>query len=109
MDMFKKLAQQLKKDIVNSKPKSVSLPMFEEFMTPKNVFFKKMSERAVELYEHKSDVNKFSEMVLSDPENTSHNDIMQDLFSNGVIDPFEESKLSELTDNKKFLRDLGLL
>ena len=109
MDMFKKLALQLKRDIVNSQNSAVSLPMGKEFMTPKNIFFKKMSEKALELYERKSDINKFTSLVLSDPENTSHNDIMSDLFKDGVKDPFEDEKLAELADNKRFLRDLGLL
>ena len=109
MDMFKKLALQLKRDILKSQNNAVSLPMGKEFMTPKNIFFKKMSEKALELYERKSDINKFTSLVLSDSENTSHEDIMQDLFNKGVVDPFEDEKLAELADNKRFLRDLGLL
>lgn len=109
MDMFKKLALQLKKDIIKSQNNAISLPMGKEFMTPKNIFFKKMSEKAIELYERKSDINKFTSLVLSNPDNTSHNDIMNDLFKDGVKDPFEDEKLSQLADNRKFLRDLGLL
>ena len=92
MDMFKKLALQLKRDILKSQNNAVSLPMGKEFMTPKNIFFKKMSEKALELYERKSDINKFTSLVLSDSENTSHEDIMQDLFNKGVVDPFEDEK-----------------
>lgn len=109
MDMFKKLAIQLKRDILKSQNNAVSLPMGKEFMTHKNIFFKKMSEKALELYERKSDINKFTSLVLSDSENTSHENIMQDLFNKGVVDPFEDEKLAELADNKRFLRDLGLL
>lgn len=107
--MFKKLALQLKRDILKTHDSAVSLPLSKEFMTPKNVFFKKMTENAIELYEKKSDINKFASLVLSDPENTSHNDIMDGLFKSGVIDPFEDDKLAKLADNKKFLKDLGLI
>ena len=109
MDMFKKLATQLKKDIRKAQNGVVSLPMGDEFMTPKNIFFQKMSEKALELYERQADIDKFTPLVLSDLENCSQNDIMSELFEKGVIDPFEDDKLAELADNKRFLRDLGLL
>ena len=57
----------------------------------------------------KTDVKNFTKLALSDPENSSHNQIMDKLFRYGdVIDPFEESKLFDLSDNEHFLRDLGL-
>lgn len=109
MDMFKKLAQQLKKEIIKPQYEHVTLPFVDAFITSKNEDYKKMSEKAVELYEHKSDVKKFAEIVLSDPENDSHNDLMQNLFESGVSDPFDELKLEQLAENRKFLKDLGLL
>lgn len=108
MDMFKKLAVQLK-DIKKTQSGVMSLPMGEEFITPKNVFFKIMAEKAVELYEKQSDINKFKALAMSDPENNSHEEIMKNLFKNGVVDPYEDLKFAELSDNKRFLRDLGLL
>ena len=49
--MFKKLAQQLKKDIIKPQYKNVTLPFGEVFFTSKNVDIKKLSEKALELYE----------------------------------------------------------
>lgn len=108
--MFKKLAQQLK--IANSHKNDNYLmtePFAKDFLTPKNKFLEKISKKAVELYERKSDIKRFSKLVLSDPENTSHNDLVNDLFKDGVIDPLIDEKLEELADNQKFLKDLGLL
>lgn len=109
MDMFKKLAIQLKKDIIKKQHATVSLPFGDVFLTDKNEYYKNLSEKALELYEKKSDINKFTELVLSDTENNSHNELMQNLFDSGVSDPFEDLKLVQLADNQKFLKDLGLL
>ena len=46
---------------------------------------------------------------MSDPENDSHNRIMDELFSKGVVDATDDEKLLELSDNTRFLRDLGLI
>ena len=109
MDMFKKLAQQLKEANAKSGFSPMALPFGEEFLTPKNEFLHKMTQKAVELYERKSDINHFSKLVLSDPENTTHNDLVNELFNSGVVDPFVDDKLDELADNKKLLKDLGLI
>lgn len=100
--VFKKLAQKLVQE--REKQTSRSTNPIED----KNVFLNKMTHSALNLYERKCDVNNFSKLVLSDPENDSHNRIMDELFASGVKDPFEESKLTQLSDNKRFLRDLGL-
>ena len=107
--MFKKLAQQLKKEITRKQYYSVSLPFGDVFLTDKNEYYKKLSEKALDLYERKSEVKKITDLVLSDSENTSHNDLMQNLFESGVSDPLEDLKLEQLADNQKFLKDLGLL
>ena len=103
--MFKKLAQQLKAQNLENKYSSVSSPI----QNSENPFLKNLSKHALNLYEQKTDVKNFSKLALSDPENSSHNQIMDKLFRYGdVIDPFEESKLFDLSDNEHFLRDLGL-
>ena len=107
--MFKKLAQQLRAANEKNDYKTVSLPFGEEFVTPKNEFLKNLSKKAVELYEKQSDINNFSKLVLSDPENTSHDNLVNKLFEEGVADPFVDEKLADLANNQKFLRDLGLL
>ena len=107
--MFKKLAQQLK--TYNEKKSNalrVTSPLAEEFLTPKNEYYRKISQKAVELYEKQTDINNFSQLVLSNPENKSHNDLVNKLFDDGVIDPFVDEKLANLANNQKFLKDLGL-
>lgn len=107
--MFKKLAQQLK--IANGKNNNTSMtsPFGDEFLTPKNAFLKNISKKAVELYEKQADINNFSKLVLSNPENLTHNELVQKLFDDGVTDPFVDDKLADLANNQKFLKDLGLL
>lgn len=61
------------------------------------------------MYERNCDIKNFSKLVLSNPENDSHNKIMDELFSRGVVDPFDDERLLELSDNSRFLRDLGLI
>lgn len=100
--VFKKLAQKLVQEREKRASASTN-PIGNE-----NVFLNKMTHSALNLYEHKCDVKNFSKLVLSDPENESHNRIMDELFASGVKDPFEENKLTQLSDNKRFLRDLGL-
>lgn len=109
MAMFKKLAQQLKMANEKSNTLHVSVPFGEEFLTPKNEFLKNLSKKAVELYEKQTDINNFSKLVLSNPENHSHNEMVSKLFEDVVADPFVDDKLAELADNQKFLKDLGLL
>lgn len=106
--MFKKLAEQLKMyNKTNVAP--VTKPFSEEFLTPKNEFLTSLSKKAVELYEKQTDINNFSKLVLSNPENTSHNSLVNELFEDGVVDPFIDAKLANLADNEKFLKDLGLM
>ena len=103
--MFKKLALQLK--LANEKNKNITSPFSEELKKKKNEFLKGLSKKAVELYEKQKDIKKFTKLVLSDPENLSHNKYVDELFENG--DPFVDDKLAHLADNKKLLKDLGLI
>ncbi|MBE7709359.1 MAG: hypothetical protein E7Z93_02805 [Cyanobacteria bacterium SIG32] len=108
--MFKKLAEQIR---TYSEKKSntlrVTSPLAGEFLTSKNEYYRKISQKAVELYEKQSDINHFSKLVLSNPENTDCNEMVNKLFEDGVTDPFVDEKLANLADNQKFLKDLGLL
>ena len=103
--VFKKLAQKLASD--RQKYTGTATNPIDSF--DKHAFLNKLTNNAVELYERKSDIKKFTKLVLSDPENTSHNNIVNSLFSKGAIDPEDDEKLMELSDNKRFLKDLGLL
>ncbi len=102
--MFKKLASRLRKEnkAVNE---NISCPIERSG----NEFMDGLTKKAVRLYEKECDIKNFSKLVLSNPENMSHNEMVQELFEDGVADPFVDEKLSMLADNKKFLRDLGLL
>ena len=99
--MFKKLAQQLKAQNVENKYSPASSPI----QNSENPFLKNLSKHALNLYERKTDVKNFTKLALSDPENSSHNQIIL-----SCILPvyFTESKLFDLSDNEHFLRDLGL-
>ena len=103
--VFKKLAQKLASD--RQKYSGMVTNPIDDF--DKHAFLNKLTNNAVEMYERKSDIKKFTKLALSDPENTSHNNIVKSLFENGVIDPEDDEKLLELSDNKRFLRDLGLI
>lgn len=105
--MFKKLAQKL--NIQKKKVSGTSInPIDVDFDSRKSIFLDKLTKNALKLYEKECDIKNFSKLVLSDPENTSHNEIVNELFSKGLIDISDDEKLAELSDNRRFLRDLGL-
>lgn len=106
--MFKKLAQKLYAERLKKSNAAIN-PLDVDFDDRKKSFLNKLTQSALNMYEKQTDIKKFSKLVLSDPENKSHDRLMQALFEQGVIDPLEDEKLEELSDNTKFLRDLGLL
>lgn len=67
-----------------------------------------ISNEAVNLYQRELDVKQFAKLVCANPENTSHEEIMNKLFSKGVTDPFSDDAVSQLVNNRRFLEDLGL-
>lgn len=106
--MFKKLAQKL--NLEKKKHSSAAInPLDVDFEGRKSVFLDKLTRTAVNMYERKCDIKNFTKLALSDPKNDSHNKIMDELFAKGVIDPSEDEKLQELSDNTRFLKDLGLI
>ena len=105
--MFRKLASKLNNQNKQKIAQGMSNPI-ENISLPKNEFLDGLSKKALKMFERKCDIKNFSKLVLSDKENTSHIDIMQEMFKKGVVDPFEDEKLAELADNEKFLKDLGL-
>ena len=107
--MFKKLAKQLKAERMESSCFPMSSPVQTLKDQTKNSFLKSLSRHALNLYERKTDINNFTRLALSDPENTSPNQIVDELFGKeGVVDPFSEDALFNLSDNERFLKDLGL-
>lgn len=102
--MFKKLAQQLKAQATDNVPSMATSPIKN---TDKSLL-KNLSCHALNLYERKTDIKNFTKLALSNPENKSHNKIMDELFTNkSVVDAFDDEKLFELSENKRFLEDLG--
>lgn len=104
--MFEKLAKKLKSQYMEHNFSPMTSPLKDD----ENVSaLKKMSKHALNLYERKTDINNFTKLVLSNPENDSHNKIVDDLFAkDGKINPFSDEALFELSENSSFLEDLGL-
>ncbi|MBQ7764547.1 hypothetical protein IJ384_04165 [bacterium] len=67
-----------------------------------------ISANAIELFQKDCDINKFNKIALSDSDDFSHLDRMNELFSEGVIDAFEDDVLSSLVTNSKLWDDLEL-
>lgn len=102
--MFKKLAEKLKSDNWSKQFSTVTSPLNAE-----DEFLKTQSKHALNLYERQTDINNFKKLVLSDPENDSHNQIVDQLFKEqGIENPFSDEAIFRLSENKRFLEDLGL-
>ncbi len=67
-----------------------------------------ISDTALKLYERDNDIKKFTQIAISDMDNNSHIDLMNDLFAQGVSDPFDDKIISELSANPDLWGDLGL-
>lgn len=107
--MFKKLAKQLKASRAENDCFPMTSPADDLKIETKKSFLKGLSKHALNLYERKTDITNFTRLALSNPENTSHNKIVDELFNkDGVVDPFSEDALFSLSENEKFLKDLGL-
>ncbi len=75
----------------------------------KQSLLKKLTQKALNLYERRLDVKNFTQLALSNPENTDHVQIVEDLINNAKIsDIISNKSVENLLDNEKFLRDLGL-
>lgn len=62
-----------------------------------------------ELQERKNDIQKFTNLVMSDMDNLSHNDLVMELFKNGLINSeYEQIALAELSTNESLIKDLQL-
>lgn len=104
--MFKKLAKQLKTEYMTKDFTPMISPIKSD---AESSFLKVMSAHALNLYERKTDISNFTKLAMSDPENTNHNQLVEDLFSGtNTKNPFTEEALFELSENSRFLEDLGL-
>ena len=60
--------------------------------------------------EKRDDIAKFTKLVISDMDNTSHNDMVKDLMSDDeFMKIYEDEIIAELSTNKQLLNDIGLL
>ena len=67
-----------------------------------------ISADAMKLFQRDLDIKKFAQIASENPEDLTYMEQIQELFSDGVVDPFEESALSKLVTNSKLLDDLNL-
>lgn len=98
--MLKKLVNKISNNISKS-PSSASSPFEEIKKTTQKKLLKQLSEHALNLYQKKTDIKNFTKLVLSDPEDISHNTLVKE-----NIDEYDI--LFDLTNNDEFLKDLGL-
>lgn len=67
-----------------------------------------ISDMAMQLVERDNDIKKFTKLAMSDADDNSHIALMDELFAQGISDPFEEDILSALSENSDLWDDLGL-
>ena len=65
-----------------------------------------ISSNAMELFQRDLDINKFTKLAISDPEDKSYILRVNELFKDGVVDVFEDDVIPELAKNRKLLNDL---
>ena len=66
-----------------------------------------ISANAMQLFQKDLDIKKFAKIASENPEDLSYMEKMQELFSDGIVDPYEEDVLSELVTNSKLWDDLN--
>ena len=75
----------------------------------KQSLLRKLSKSALNLYVKHSDIKNFTKLALSDPDNLDHEKLVQDLIDSGEIsDIMSDKSVLDLTENEKFMKDLGL-
>ena len=60
-----------------------------------------ISSNALELFQRDCDINKFNKIAMSDAEDFSHLERMNELFSQGVVDVFED-EINHLNHSSRF-------
>ena len=66
-----------------------------------------ISASAMQLFQKDLDIQKFAKIASENPEDLSYMEKMQNLFAEGVVDPFEEDVISKLVTNSKLWDDLN--
>lgn len=65
-----------------------------------------ISKEAVALYQKDLDIKKFSQLAMSDPEDTSHNSLVAENVFSANDEKFDNKIMDGLFENKSFLKDL---
>ena len=65
-----------------------------------------ISSNAMKLFQRDLDINKFTKLAISNPEDKSYINQVQELFAKGVVDVYEDDVMSELAENEKLWKDL---
>ena len=107
MNILDKIAKKFNIKSISSKS-TVTNPIDKKSSDVENEFLARMSKHALNLYEKQCDIKNFTKLVLSDPENTSHNQLVENLLKDNVFDPLEDKVIEELANNEDLLKDLGL-
>ncbi len=67
-----------------------------------------ISDEAVNLYQKEQDVKQFSTLAMSNPEDLSHEEIINSLFKSGASDLFSDEAMQELAGNTRLLDDIAM-
>ena len=65
-----------------------------------------ISTEALSLYQKEQDIKQFNALAMSDPQDLSHEEIISNLFNNGVSDLLSDESVEGLSENPKLLDDL---
>ena len=66
-----------------------------------------ISASAMKLFQRDLDVKKFTQIVTENKDDISYLEKMREIFSDGVVDPFEDDAISSLVTNSKLWDDLN--
>lgn len=66
-----------------------------------------ISDEAVILYEKEQDIQKFNSLAMSNPDDLTHEEIVEGLFSKGITDPFSNEVIGAVASNKQLIEDLS--
>ena len=65
-----------------------------------------ISSNAMQLFQRDLDINKFTKLATSDPDDKSYINQVRELFEEGVIDAYEDDVLADLVNNSKLWDDI---
>ena len=66
-----------------------------------------ISANAMQLFQRDLDIKKFAKIASENPEDLSYMEKIQELFADGIVDPFEEDSAANLVTNSKLWDDLN--